>query len=63
MAKHKVQAYDVSEEAKKRIVKLCADEQRSESFIVSRILNKMFDPIQQRNSGHATNLDSNKMVA
>jgi len=45
MARHKIQAYDISENTKEAIEKLCEKEQRSESFIVSRILNKMFDPI------------------
>ena len=45
MARHKVQAYDISDNTKQAINKLCDKEQRSESFIVSRILNKMFDPI------------------
>lgn len=48
MCKYKVQAYDISEKAKKAIEKLCKDEQRSESFVISRILNKMFDPINEK---------------
>lgn len=45
MAKHKVQAYDVSEKAKNAIINQCNEEQRSESFIVSRVLNKIYDPL------------------
>ena len=45
MARHKIQAYDISENTKEAIEKLCDKEQRSESFIVSRILNKIFDPL------------------
>lgn len=45
MSKQKVQAYDVSEKTKAAIKKICEDEQRSESFIISRLLNRLFDPI------------------
>ena len=43
--KEKTQAYDLSKKTKEAIQKICIDEQRSESFIVSRILNKIFDPL------------------
>jgi len=46
MTKQKTQAYDLTPKTKEAIKKICEDEQRSESFIVSRILNKMFDPIE-----------------
>lgn len=46
MSKCKVQAYDVSEKAKKAIKDVCDREQRSESFIISRLLNKLFDPVE-----------------
>jgi len=44
--RHKTQAYDLSPKTKEAIQKICEQEQRSESFIVSRILNKMFDPLE-----------------
>lgn len=43
--KYKIQAYDVSEKAKEAIKQQCYNESRSESFIVSKILNKLFDPM------------------
>jgi len=47
MTKQKTQAYDLTEKTKSAIQKICIEEQRSESFIVSRILNKMFDPLNE----------------
>lgn len=47
MSKYKIQAYDVSEKTKKAIEKMCLHENRSESFIISRLLNKLFDPIEK----------------
>jgi len=46
MTKQKTQAYDLTPKTKEAILKICKAEQRSESFIVSRILNKMFDPLE-----------------
>ena len=46
--KQKTQAYDLTPKTKEAILKICKSEQRSESFIVSRILNKMFDPISDK---------------
>ena len=48
MTKQKTQAYDLTAKTKESILKICKDEQRSESFIVSRILNKIFDPITDK---------------
>jgi len=48
MSKEKTQAYDLSKKTKEAIKKICTEEERSESFIVSRILNKMFDPISDK---------------
>lgn len=48
--KHKVQAYDLTKKTKEEIIKVCKKEVRSESFIISRILNKMFDPIEKQKS-------------
>lgn len=47
MKRHKIQAYDISEKTKKAIEKQCKYEQRSESFIISRLLNKIFDPLEE----------------
>lgn len=48
MAKCKVQAYDISEKAKEAIKLQCKEEARSESFIISRVLNKLYDPIENK---------------
>lgn len=47
MKKDKIQVYDLTENTKKAIAEKCRTEERSASFIVSRILNKMFDPIEE----------------
>lgn len=45
--RYKIQAYDVSETTKRHIEILCEKEKRSESFIISRLLNRLFDPIEK----------------
>lgn len=37
----------VTPKVKKAILQMAINEQRSESFIISRLLNKMFDPIEE----------------
>ncbi len=43
--KYKVQAYDLNKNTKESIEKLCKEQNRSESFIVSKLLNKLLDPV------------------
>lgn len=39
----------VTPAVKKKILEQCILEQRSESFIVSKLLNKIYDPIEEKN--------------